>query len=394
MALSFRRRGLLVVAAIALLAGAAPRNQLSAQACTYSLSAAKTTVGPSVQAGSVSVTTGPGCPWSASSDAPWLAIAGASGVGNGVVSFTAALHTAGAFRVAQLNIAGQLFHVIQRGRINHPDFDGDGAADIGLFRPSTGEWLIVGSTVWQKYLWGSSLDIAVPGDYDGDGVTDVAVLRPTASAVWYIRRSSSADRESIAWGTAGDCPVPGDYDGDAKTDVAIYRPSTGAWHIRGSSVSATYAWGGGSDVPVPADYDGDGVTDAAVFRASAATWYIRQSATSTMRTAVWGGPGDMPVPGDYDGDGKTDVAIFRPSGGFWFVLGSRSSGVYRWGVGNETPVPADYDGDRVTDLGVFLPPSYFGSWNIFLSATGQNRIVNWGAAGDVALSVAPRCSAG
>ena len=52
------------------------------------------------------------------------------------------------------------------------DFDGDGKADISVFRPSTGQWFIIpssnpGSPIIQS--WGLNGDIPVRGDYDGDG---------------------------------------------------------------------------------------------------------------------------------------------------------------------------------------------------------------------------------
>ena len=75
----------------------------------------------------------------------------------------------------------------------------------------------------------------------------------------------------------------------------MFRPSTGAWYIRGSSISATYTWGGGADIPVPGDYDGDGRTDVAVFRPSTGAWYVLYSSTLTGAVISWGGAGDIPI---------------------------------------------------------------------------------------------------
>jgi hypothetical protein len=66
-----------------------------------------------------------------------------------------------------------------------------------------------------------STDKPVVGDYDGDGRADLAVYR-LANGVWYLLQSSKG-YSGIQFGIATDIPAPADYDGDGKTDVAIYR---------------------------------------------------------------------------------------------------------------------------------------------------------------------------
>jgi hypothetical protein len=98
---------------------------------------------------------------------------------------------------------------------------------------------------------------AVPLDFNGDGMADVGVYRPEIGR-WLINGGAATD-----FGRAGDIPVPGDYNGNGVADVAVYRPSTGEWLISGGS-PGTIQWGWTADVPVPADYDGDQKTDTAV----------------------------------------------------------------------------------------------------------------------------------
>ena len=356
--------------------------------CTYTGTFSTAQAPPTGISGAATVTAPSGCSWSASVNVPWVTIAsGASGIGNGAVAWTLAPNLGALPRTAHFTIAGTVHTLTQRGRpLAWSDFEGDRVGDVGVFRPATGEWFILGSSVGQTYVWGGGNDIPVPGDYDGDGITDAAIFRPSSST-WYIRRSTSFTMQTVSWGGPGDVPVAGDYDGDAKIDVAIYRPSTGQWFILGSLYSATYVWGGGSDIPTPGDYDGDGITDAAVFRPSTGTWHIRQSSSFTERSVVWGGAGDIPVSGDYDGDARTDVAIFRPSTGEWFVLGSTSSATYIWGGGADVPVPSDYDGDGKTDAAVFRPSQ--STWYIRQSATMTMRTVVWGGTGDIAIGRRP-----
>src|SRR5262245_52970430 len=66
--------------------------------------------------GSVTVTAGTGCTWTAASNVGWITItAGASGSGNGSVSYTVAANTSTTSRTGSMTIAGQTFNVTQAG---------------------------------------------------------------------------------------------------------------------------------------------------------------------------------------------------------------------------------------------------------------------------------------
>jgi len=83
--------------------------------CTYSLMASTTSVPAAGGTGSVSVTTQPGCKWSASSSASWLTFVGnPSGTGTGSFSFTAASNAGGA-RAATLAAGGASVTISQAG---------------------------------------------------------------------------------------------------------------------------------------------------------------------------------------------------------------------------------------------------------------------------------------
>jgi len=273
------------------------------------------------------------------------------------------------------------------------DNDGDGKADMTVFRPSNGTFFELNtdpSVVAQQ--WGTNGDIPVRGDFDGDGITDIAVWRPSTGQ-WFIIPSSNPGSPIIQqWGASGDIPVPGDYDGDGITDFAVFRPSNGAWYIIPSSNPGSpifQQWGTNGDNPAPADYDGDGITDFAVFRPSNGEWYIIPSSNpGTPLAQQWGASGDEPVPGDYDGDGKADIGVFRPSNGEWYIIPSSNPGtplLRQWGTSGDIPVPADYDGDRKTDIAVWRPSN--GVWYVLpSSAPGTSTVTQWGASSDVPLA--------
>jgi hypothetical protein len=293
-------------------------------------------------------------------------------------------------RTAPFEAAGGIWHRLSG------DFDGDGAADLAVYSPTSGRWyakrLTGAVTLWAE-RWGGSGFEPVPGDYDGDGRADLALY--TAGA-WFIRTAAGAILAwAVPWGGAGFTVVPGDYDGDGRADLAVYSQASGAWFVASlggndsgfsildlgwnesglgdSAASANrqskttnskspqvlvwnLAWGGSGFEPVSGDFDGDGRSDFAVYGAASGQWFIQNADGVVLAWGEsWGAPELAPVPGDYDGDGRTDLAVYGGTTRNWYirtVAGTVLAWGTSWGGYGLIPAPGDYDGDGRADLAV------------------------------------------
>ena len=243
----------------------------------------------------------------------------------------------------------RMFGNVRRDILGFYDFDGDLVGDpymmVTYFEAVRRHFFTTSSdSQTTERHWGIQSDIPVNADYDGDGKADIAVFRQFDGS-WWMWTSGGA---LIAryWGVNGDIPAPADYDGDGKTDIAIFRPSTGEWFAlvgpNGDQLLLRQ-FGLDGDHPMPGDYDGDGRADFAVFRDWAQAWFVCPTAGSTCT-----GPGEMyslpgtfggtPIIADYDGDGRRDPAVFMPQGLFIYRFSSTET------VGQ---TPYGLPGDRV-----------------------------------------------
>jgi uncharacterized delta-60 repeat protein len=251
------------------------------------------------------------------------------------------------------------------------DFDGDGRADVSVFRPSDRVWYLNQSTNgFSATQFGLSADRITPADFDGDGQTDISVYR---DGVWYRLNSSNQSVSIVPFGNASDIPVPADYTGDGRAELAVYR--NGVWWTLDLTNNQTQVvnFGLATDKPVVADYDGDGRADQAIYRDG--EWHLNRSAQG-YTVADFGLATDKPIAADYDGDGKTDLAVYRD--GTWYLLQSTNGfAAFSWGIASDIPAPADYDGDGKTDAAVFRN----GTWYLRQTTSGDS-IQQFGSTND------------
>jgi hypothetical protein len=104
------------------------------------------------------------------------------------------------------------------------DWTGNGVSDIGVFRPSTGEWLLDlnsngqwdGCNIDRCLRYAAGLQKAWPivGDRTGSGIDMIGEITPGQKATWYLDRNGNGTMESCVWMHAssspsiiGDCPA-------------------------------------------------------------------------------------------------------------------------------------------------------------------------------------------
>lgn len=365
------------------------------RSCTYSVSPTSFTVSPAgMQGGVINVNTQPGCTWSLFGGLNYMYYPdGSSGSGPGTKTFNVWPNYQFAQRTWVVQFTGLTttnINFTQNGvpYRTHFDFWGDSRADLSVYRPSTGEWLLGDSqapNALYTYRFGLSTDVMVPADYNGDRTTDIAVFRP-ADGTWYFFDRATGTYSATPFGAAGDIPAPGDFDGDGKADLAVFRPANGVWYILRSSTGDVQItqFGMAGDKPVVADYDGDRKADIAIYRPQVGQWWHLRSSDSGIWAGTFGTETDAAVPGDYTGDGKADAAIYRPANGTWYVLRSEDFSYYAFpfGLSDDVPIPADYDADGMIDAGVFRPSN--STWYVLRSGTGI-LVVPFGSPGDVPL---------
>lgn len=286
------------------------------------------------------------------------------------------------------------------------DYDGDGITDLAFINKSTGKWFITSSRtksyfvdansyqvkgkVYNKtdFPWTSTC-IPLTGDYDGDGKADIGFFKPSTGE-WYIYKSSSGSLVRKVFSTMkSGVPVEGDYDGDGITDYATYNKSNGKWNIIASQTGAylkynwgpTYAdeyqnfvWGGPDYTSIAGNFDGDGKADLTLICPSSKIW-IHKSWRHAPQNVPFK---DMSASsqyfvGDYDGDGISDEGVFNKSTRKLYIHSSLKNSI-------------GFSGVKVNNLYSFSSKNYLAKTNAFDEENYDNNI-NFAQAPNLKVSI-------
>ncbi|HNU07036.1 MAG TPA: VCBS repeat-containing protein [Pyrinomonadaceae bacterium] len=242
------------------------------------------------------------------------------------------------------------------------DYDNDGKDDLTTWTGGAsgvaGFHILLSSTstVSNRLYGQDGDDPTIGGDWNGDGKADLSVFRDTAGTFFWSDETTPTSVNYLPWGTTNDIAFSLDYDGDGKADAAVQRDVGGAgqFWIRRSSDNGVYVvnYGLSSDFVVPGDYDGDGRDDICVSRNADLGdgvrkyfWILESDGGGAPASPYqWGLPGDFISQGDYDGDGKTDIAVWRPNAdptqNYFYVRKSSDAGLqqFEWGAQGDYPI--------------------------------------------------------
>jgi hypothetical protein len=314
-------------------------------ACAYVVTPTSATIPARSTTGSITVTTGAGCNWTAVSNAPWLTIlSGATGSGNGTVQVRATSNESASARVGTLTVASQTVTLTQ----SRPN-----ASTPGQYRPTNGFVYIRNSNdtgfADNEFFYGTASDLPIAGDWNGDGTDTIGIYR---NGQFFLRNSNDTGFADInfAFGTTGDIPIAGDWDGDGIDTVGLVRGNL--VFLRNSNTGGapdvSFAYGNGTDLYIAGDWDGDGIDTIGCFRPTNGFVYLRNTNTTGVADVefFYGIAGDKPVAGDWNADGIDTIGIVR--GNQWFLRNSNTTGFadinYVYGTNTDVPIVGDWNG--------------------------------------------------
>jgi len=239
-------------------------------------------------------------------------------------------------------------------------------SNVGLFRPSTGEWFLTknknegwyGCTI-DSCLgpFGKPGDVPVVGDWKGSGKTLIGIFNPL-KRLWELDVNGTGSSSSCGTGTClvlsfnagstdGQIPISGNWDGLAGDLVGVYQGSSsksgqgnrqtnssGYWYLdlNGNGVwdgcqvdRCLGPFGASGDIPVVGDWDGTGIVKIGIYDPSHGTWQLdlngngKWDGCKVDKCITFGQKGDIPVVGDWNASGTAKIGVFRPTTGEWWL---------------------------------------------------------------------------
>jgi len=126
----------------ALMAGMRSVNLWSGVAeCSYVLAPVSRSHGPTAETGTLTITTGSGCAWTAAPNASWITItSGSSGNGNGTISYSVVANPGNGIRTGTVTIQGATFTISQTGTVGGDRIYGVDVSAVGQGAITPSQW--------------------------------------------------------------------------------------------------------------------------------------------------------------------------------------------------------------------------------------------------------------
>ena len=401
-----------------------PRVRQWLEPCSYEVTPTVLTVAGSGMAGSITVTAGPECPWSATTAVPWITLTGTGGRGNGSIGYTVATNSTSSPRSGSLTVAGRQV-IVSQGPLTTSLID-----RYRLYSPVTLEHLYTtdrneynvlgGSPFWHQEGVASKLHngpvtvsgvAAVPyyrvydkiarwhhwttdqneyivlggitARYDQEGVDGYIFKTQVAGTVPWYRLLHTAVPGLHHWTTdANERDILLSRGWIEEAREFVFPPGPTATTLtqdlrepardskaRPTEVGSVARSARGNRHQM--DLNGDGVGDVFVYNPATGAWQFELSNAVTGgftgHTGVWL-PGLQVYAAHLNADVFVDFVGYDPVQGTWVqALNSHGEGFAytsgTWAPGL-TVVPADLDGDGLKDLLAYQFTT--GAWTRYL----------------------------
>lgn len=236
---------------------------------------------------------------------------------------------------------------------------------IGVFTPATNQFQLRDSNSTgpanQVIGFGQSGDQPITGDWTGTGLDRPGVFRPSTGQ--FILQISALKTITVNFGGSVNIAVAGDWDGNGIDTPGVFNPQNGDWFltngINGTNVNNSFppsdfvfTFGQNGDTPIAGDWDGNGSDSVGLFRGGKSTFFLSNGFQGSIDITpfIFGGVGSKPLAGDWNGDGIATIGAFNPNTGVMSLKNTNNAGngvgdlVFNFGQNGDIPLAGDWDG--------------------------------------------------
>ncbi len=234
---------------------------------------------------------------------------------------------------------------------------------IGIFRPSLNQFHLRNSNSAGPAdllaLLGQSGDQPIAGDWDGAGTDKPGVFRPSTGQ--FLLQLSFNSIVAVNFGQEGDLAVVGDWDGNGIDTPGVFTPATGQWKLtngfKGQNVNnntpvvnLNFSFGQSGDTPLAGDWDGNGIDTVGLYTNAKSIFRLSNGFKGSVDfpTVVFGNFNTRPIAGDWDGDGIDTIGVFNQVTAVMALNNAIIAGdgeiVFNFGQSGDIPLAGDWDG--------------------------------------------------